>query len=402
VSTKPIAELGVAYFKGISVKEKGAEGEYVLVPSGAVFPEHIKLDRCKRFTDDPKKLSQKFLQSDDVLFNSGGVGTLGRSHHIAEIEPKTYVPDSFVLVLRTNGEQLLSKYLFYYLQSPAAQQLIQEHTRGTTGITSIKSEAVLGFSISCPPLAEQQRIVRLLDEAFEGIAVAKEYAERNLQTARALFESHLNSVLSQDGPGWVVRRIEEWCGSIMDCVNKTAPVVDYTTPYKMIRTTNVRNGRVDLSAVRYVSEETYQVWTRRQKPQPGDIILTREAPMGEVGMLLTKDKIFLGQRLVSYRVDSTIMNNHFLLFSLQSSGLQRQIQAKASGATVQHMRVPDTKNLLLAAPPLAKQLEIVAKLKSLQEVALRLVEIYELKNAALNDLKRSLLDQTFSEAFRAA
>ncbi|NDA48549.1 MAG: haloacid dehalogenase type II, partial [Alphaproteobacteria bacterium] len=84
-------------------------------------------------------------------------------------------------------------------------------------------------------------------------------------------------------------------------IYKTAPVVEDPTPFKMIRTTNVRNGCVDISTVRFVTEETYKIWTRRQIPKKGDVILTREAPMGEVGMILTDDNVFLGQRLVSYR-----------------------------------------------------------------------------------------------------
>ena len=184
----------------------------------------------------------------------------------------------------------------------------------------------------------------------------------------------------------------------MDCVNKTAPVVDVPTPFKMLRTTNIRNGRVDVSAVRFVSEDTYKVWTRRQIPQRGDVILTREAPMGEVGMLLTDDRVFLGQRLVSYRANPDVLNNYFLLFALQSDALQVQIRAKASGSTVQHMRVPDTKNLLLAAPPLLMQKEIVDQLVALATDTQRLEALYLQKQAALVDLKKSLLHQAFAGA----
>jgi type I restriction enzyme S subunit len=145
-----------------------------------------------------------------------------------------------------------------------------------------------------------------------------------------------------------------------------------------------------------VTDETYKIWTRRQIPQKGDVILTREAPMGEVGMLLTDDKVFLGQRLVSYRANSAKLDNLFLLFALQSGDLQGQIHAKASGSTVQHMRVPDTKNLLLAAPPLAKQREVVTQLVSLREETQRLARLYEQKLAALEALKKSLLHQAFT------
>jgi type I restriction enzyme S subunit len=64
-------------------------------------------------------------------------------------------------------------------------------------------------TVPVPPLAEQQRIVGLLDEAFEGLATAKANAEKNLQNARALFESHLQSVFTQRSPGWVEKRLED-------------------------------------------------------------------------------------------------------------------------------------------------------------------------------------------------
>jgi type I restriction enzyme S subunit len=252
------------------------------------------------------------------------------------------------------------------------------------------------FRVPVPPLPEQQRIVGILDEAFEDIATAKANAEKNLQNARALFESHLQSVFTQRGEGWKHLRIEEACESVIDCVNKTAPKVDVPTPFKMIRTTNVRNGQVNLASVNYVTEATYRIWTRRQTPQPGDVILTREAPMGEVGMLLSDDKVFLGQRLVSYRANPAMLNNRFLLYALQSGDLQGQIHALASGSTVQHMRVPDTKNLQLPLPSLSEQAGAVATLDSLREETQRLASIYQQKLAALEELKKSLLHQAFS------
>ncbi len=67
----------------------------------------------------------------------------------------------------------------------------------------LKIELAKSVQIPIPPLPEQQRIVGILDEAFEGIATAKANAEKNLQNARALFESHLQSVFTQRGKGWM-------------------------------------------------------------------------------------------------------------------------------------------------------------------------------------------------------
>ncbi len=99
-------------------------------------------------------------------------------------------------------------------------------------------------------------------------------------------------------PTWTRRCIKDVCESIIDCVNKTAPTVERPTPYKTIRTTNVKSGWVDLSEVKYFNEEVYARWARRSRPRKGDVILTRQAPLGEVGMIRADDTIFLGQRLV--------------------------------------------------------------------------------------------------------
>jgi type I restriction enzyme S subunit len=88
------------------------------------------------------------------------------------------------------------------------QGIIREKGTGAT-VQGIKASLLKEIEISFPPLAEQQRIVGLLDEAFEGLATAKANAEKNLQNARALFESHLQSVFTQRGPGWVEKTLED-------------------------------------------------------------------------------------------------------------------------------------------------------------------------------------------------
>ena len=106
---------------------------------------------------------------------------------------------------------------------------------------------------------------------------------------------------------WPMVAIEDVCELIVDCVNKTAPVVDRVTPYRMIRTTNVRNGRIDLTECRHVDEATYKTWTRRAQLQFGDVVLTREAPIGEVGFVTEAEGVFLGQRLMQYRANPKVL-----------------------------------------------------------------------------------------------
>ena len=158
---------------------------------------------------------------------------------------------------------------------------------------------------------------------------------------------------------WPVKPIDSLCELAVDCVNKTAPTVDYETPYKMIRTTNVKGGFVYLDEVRHVTEEVFLKWTRRSKPQYGDVILTREAPVGEVGRFTASDAgVFLGQRLFHYRPDPKKLDWNYLAYVLQSSPIQGRFKGMGFGATVDHVRVGDAEKLLIPCPPLIVQKRI--------------------------------------------
>jgi type I restriction enzyme S subunit len=157
---------------------------------------------------------------------------------------------------------------------------------------------------------------------------------------------------------WHVVPIKDVCEAIIDCVNKTAPIVEYETPYKMIRTSNVKDGWINLDAVKFVEADVFAKWNRRTTPCRGDVILTREAPLGEVGMIRTNDHVFLGQRLVLYRANPDKLDNRFLLAAFQSDYLQAQIKSLGSGATVEHMRVPDAEKLIVKLPSLPVQRRI--------------------------------------------
>lgn len=156
---------------------------------------------------------------------------------------------------------------------------------------------------------------------------------------------------------WPTKPVSSLCLLAIDCVNKTAPVVEGPTPYKMIRTTNVKSGFIDVETVRYVSQQTYEQWTRRSRPIYGDVVLTREAPVGEVGRCTFPDteQIFLGQRLFQYRANPELLDWNYLAYALQSPFVQNKLHAVSFGATVPHIKVGDAEHLDIPYPPSATQ-----------------------------------------------
>ena len=190
---------------------------------------------------------------------------------------------------------------------------------------------------------------------------------------------------------WRLQPVSDLCSQIVDCVNKTAPISDAVTPFKMLRTTNVRDGWIDTSNARRVDEPTYERWTRRMRPQRGDVVLTREAPLGEVGMLRSDEPVFLGQRLVMYRADPTMCDPHFLLYSMLGPIVQAELRSLGSGATVEHLRVPDCEKLMIPCPDLAIQQRIGAVLNALDA----LIENSRRRAAVLKEMVGAIYREWF-------
>ncbi len=324
-----------------------------------------------------------------------GVGTLGICFVVKESD-RFYFKDGNIIWLKKKSEAN-SRFVEYAFQSDYLRKQIDDSVGATVGtFTIVKAKSTL---IPVPPLPEQQRIVGILDEAFAGLATAKANATKNLQNARALFESHLQSVFAQRSEGWVEKRkpLAELCELIVDCEHKTAPTQGEGIP--SIRTPNIGKGKLLLEGVNRVSEHTYKAWTRRAEPLAGDLILAREAPAGNVAVIPENTRVCLGQRTVLIRPKSDVFEPSFLALLLLEPKTQGKLLAHSRGATVQHVNMKDIRALDVGAiPSLGMQKSIVTTLASLDEETQRLEGIYQQKLAALEALKKSLLHQAFSGA----
>src|SRR5580704_7378827 len=119
-------------------------------------------------------------------------------------------------------ETISKHWLYYYLSRETFRAEGATHMSGAVGHKRVSKDFIDSYPIPIPLVLEQQRIVGILDEAFEGIATAKANAEKNLQNARALFESHLQSVFTQRGKGWVDRQLASLCPSFSQKIS-TSP-----------------------------------------------------------------------------------------------------------------------------------------------------------------------------------
>ncbi len=143
--------------------------------------------------------------------------------------------------------------------------------------------------------------------------------------------------------------LESMCELIVDCPHSTPKWTD--TGLIVLRNQNIRNGRLDLSGPSYTDEDNFQKRIKRAKPQAGDIVFTREAPMGEVCMIPDGVRCCLGQRQVLLRPKKSV-NGKYLFFALQSPVVQHEISwNEGTGSTVSNVRIPVLKNLNIPRHP---------------------------------------------------
>ena len=143
--------------------------------------------------------------------------------------------------------------------------------------------------------------------------------------------------------------LDEVCIFIVDCLHKTAPT--QPTGYPSIRTPNVGRGRLLLDGVNRVSEDVYAEWTKRAIPEPGDLILAREAPAGNVAIIREGQTVCLGQRTVHLRPSHEKVDPDFLCYYLLAPRQQGALLAGETGATAGHVNMRDIRRLELGTLP---------------------------------------------------
>ena len=155
------------------------------------------------------------------------------------------------------------------------------------------------------------------------------------------------------------------CELIVDCPHSTAKDEGQGIP--LVRTPNIGKGRLDLAGVHRVSETVYIQRIERATPMAGDLILAREAPVGNVALIMPDQKVCLGQRVVLIRPDQEKADAAFLTYYLLSEEVQYRLKNNANGAVVAHLNMNEIRNLEIDLPVISVQKRIASILSSLDD-----------------------------------
>lgn len=318
-------------------------------------------------------------KKDDVLFCR--VGTIGYPQIIKEDkEFGIFVSLGF---FRVRKDIIYNKYIAYWMHSSLFDNQVNDNVQGST-LKNLNTGWLKNFKILLPPLPEQHRIVKILDETFEKIEKAKKNAEKNLQNAKDLFESYLQSVFANPGKDWGGRRLGEVCAFFNGKAHEK--VIDKDGEYLVVNS-------------KFISSEGRKFKKTKKMLFPmvkGDIAMVMsDVPNGKTlakCFLVDKDNTYtLNQRICIFR--SNKFDEIFLYYQLNRNKYFLSFDNKENQS---NLRKNDILNCPLLIPSISEQKTIVSKLDSLSAETKKLEVTYRQKLANLEELKKSILKKAFS------
>jgi type I restriction enzyme S subunit len=322
------------------------------------------------------------VEPGDLLFSwSGTVGSSFGSH-LWNGETGVLNQHIFKIGLRENIEK---RYAFHGLRYITEE--IEQSVNGAVGLVHITKEKLNDFTIPVPPLPEQQRIVGVLDEAFEGLATAKANAEKNLQNARALFESHLQAIFTPGANEWPTKQL----GDVCDFEGGSQPP-------KSQFIYSPKAGYVRFLQIRDFTSEKHVTFIPESKKNrlcdANDIMIGRYG--ASVGKILTGKAGAYNVALMKTIPDTSCLDCTFFYHYLVSRAFQERLANVASRSAQNGFSKEDIYGFPVPVPSLSEQQKVIAQLTPLSEETQRLARIYEQKLSALEALKKSLLHQAFA------
>jgi type I restriction enzyme S subunit len=365
---------GVPFYRGREVTRLAADG----------FVENELFVSEKHFAELAKQYGVP--KAGDIVITA--IGTIGNSHVVRDSD-RFYFKDASVLWMKRVTD-ISSEFINFWLKSPHFFDQLDRGNGATVDTLTIQKLQSVGLLI--PPLPEQHRIVGILDEAFAGLATAKANAAKNLQNARALFESHLQSVFSQRGKGWIDTKLGEVCGFQNGFAFKSNSFKESGEP--ILRISNIQDGQFDSRRLVFFNPKDYRENLDRYKVLKGDLLIAMSGgTTGKIGFNTEDTVFYLNQRVGKFEPGKNLDKRY--LYYFLSTKVEENLKISA-GSAQPNLSTEQIKGFVLPLPAIDEQRRIVATWDALNAETTRLAAIYQQKLAALEALKKSLLHQAFS------
>lgn len=368
----PLSELVIERPKStIRVRDSSEIGPVPFYTSGIKIARHIES-----------------LCSGENIF----IATGGKANFQYLDGPAAYSTDTYVI---TGTNRIETKYLYYFLTSQT--EFIDDNLFRGAALRHLSRPEFKALQVPLPSLLEQQRIVRLLDEAIEGITVAKANAEKNIRNSRVLFESRLQAMIQNCFDNAETTKLENLCAPgapIIYGILQPGPHQPSGIPF--VRPTEIQDGVIEAGSLHRTSPEIAKRY-KRSTLAAGDIILSI---VGTIGKVAVVEEWLQGgnitQSSARIRADKAKIKPEFLRYLLLSRQLKNQFESVRMGTAVTRLNIAHVRALQIPILPLQRQQEVIDELRSVALLCQELSKVVVRKSTLIDVLGSVLLQKHFS------
>lgn len=279
------------------------------------------------------------------------------------------------------NETIDADFLFYFI--PTALKKIENETAFVT-VKHLKAKELNAVVVPDVPIEEQKKIAAQLNAITHLISLRQRQAEKLDELVKARFVEMFGGAYSE-----VIA--EDVCERIVDCPHSTPKYDESELKYPAIRTSEIQDGQIEWSSMKYVGVNEYERRVKRLIPEAGDIVYAREGTYGDCVILPESHHFCLGQRTMLFRPNYKLCNSEYLHAALKSAAVKYQADMSNAGSTVPHVNVSDAKRFHFPLPPLSLQNAFATFVHEID----REKECIQRSAALLETLKRSLMQQYF-------
>jgi type I restriction enzyme S subunit len=413
--TKKISEIEIEIIDGDRGLNYPKEDEFsssgfcLFLSAKNVTKEGFKIDNCQFITEyKDSLLGQGKLKRNDVILTTRG--TVGNTAYYNERVVYNHIRiNSGMVILRNNDNRIDNTYLVHFLSSPLFIQQINRIAFGSAQpqltVKTINDISILfPKDINCQnhiskilntfnfvleqtqlTIAKYKNIKQgLLHDMFtRGLGANGNLRPTFQQTPELYKESKLGMIPKE----WEVKRLEE-CTNYVDYRGKTPPKSE--RGIVLVTAKNIRFGYIDYELSKeYIYEFAFDSAMSRGKAHLGDVLITTEAPMGNVAQI-DKEGIALAQRVIKYQGYKELLDNDFLKLALMSDGFQKTLLSEATGSTALGIKGSRLHKLKILIPNIIEQKEIAKRIKiidnKIQSEEMLLSKWLSIKRGLMGDL----------------
>lgn len=294
-------------------------------------------------------------------------------------------------IIRFNDKNIIPKYFIYYSISNNYHNKIMKLSTGATR-QRISRKNLETITIPTPNLQEQQRIVGILDEAFENIEKTKQNTLTTLNNAKELSNTRLNILIENLSKDFGTFKLKDITTKLGDGLHGT-PKFDANGNVYFINGNNLDNGNIVIKQdTKLTTDEEYVKYKKELNDRT--VLVSINGTVGNVAFY-NNEKIILGKSACYFNLKENI-SKEYIKQLIQSNYFLTYASKNASEMTIKNVSLEAMRNFPVPMPPLSEQKQVSKQINELQVQTKKLEQIYTQKLQDLDELKQSLLQKAFN------